>query len=357
MYDPRPHERLVPAANLISYHVLVIGIRLVFFAAVLFVLFMPEVVSACTCVRSPSACDTTWKSGEVVFLGTVTAKVPIANRVREGEYRPPKGNEFHFSKVETFRGQIAKGEEIVVQTGNGGGDCGYPFIVGTTYLVYASTHDNQFTTSICSKTAPEVLVSGVLRELRKVRDGNPPATLFGTIGIGPRGAGYEDLLESKPLAGIRVRAIGSTTLHYSTTTDHSGAYSFKSLPSGTYRLEMELPKGLSTWQQNRGMPFTVQVGLVGSEGGCRADLFARPDGRISGVVTDAGGPIAGFVTVKPDDPEEAEAASRRGGLPGYETEDGNFSLQQIPPGRYVLLFYPKIAGQVRFDRAVHSDQQ
>ena len=110
--------------------------------------------------------------------------------------------------------------------------------------------------------------------------------------------------------------------------------------------EVDLPEGISTWQRNRGDTTTVPIGTEGLSG-CRTDLFARPDGRISGwVVDDTGNGLAGFVTVKPADPKEAEAASRRGGLPGYTTEDGYFTLWLLPPGRYRLQFQPKIDGNI-----------
>src|SRR5206468_8982331 len=65
--------------------------------------------------------------------------------------------------------------------------CALPisFVVGTSYLVYASTSDRQLTTGICSGTKPEVMVGGLLKELRAVRDGTRVDDLFGTIGIGP----------------------------------------------------------------------------------------------------------------------------------------------------------------------------
>jgi len=122
------------------------------------------------------------------------------------------------------------------------------------------------------------------------------------------------------------------------------------------RVKVDLPSGMSTWQRNRGDTMTIQIGAEGLSS-CRTDEFARPDGSISGqVVDDAGVGLPGFVNIKPVDPKEAEAASRRGGLPGYETEDGNFELPLLPPGRYRLFFYPKIDGKVRLDVLAGSSQ-
>jgi hypothetical protein len=77
------------------------------------------------------------------------------------------------------------------------------------------------------------------------------------------------------------------------------------------------------------------------------NVFVRPDCQISGTVVDATGTrLPGFVTLEPADPKEAAAARQRGGLPGDETEDGNFKLPQLPPGRYRLVFSPKIGSRV-----------
>lgn len=316
--------------------------------ALLLIALAASAVSACSCIFSPP-CSQTWKSGEVIFVGTVTGKIPADTPETAGRLNYlAQRFAFQFSVSESFRGPAIAGQEIVVYTGAGGGDCGYPFAVGESYLVYASNYKGQLTTGICAPTSPTVMVPSVVRQLRALQSGQPADALFGTIGTAPQGVGYDDLIEAKPLADIRVRAIGDGIPERSTTTDRDGSYSFESLPPGAYRVEVDLPKGMSTWQKNKGETITVTIGPEGSTG-CRTDVFARPDGRVTGVVVDdSGRGVPGFVTIKPADPKEAEAASRRGGMSGYTTEDGNFTLWLLPPGRYRLLFHPKIDGQVNF---------
>lgn len=320
--------------------------RLCFF--VLLYITLPGVALACTCARSESTCGGEWKHGEVVFLGKVTAKVPRETKARVGDQEIVKDrrNEFTFSVIDSFQGNAGVGDDIVVETGLGGGDCGYPFFVGSTYLVYANFYNNKLTTGICNQTAPEVQAKSVIRQLRAVREGAVAASLFGTIGVAPRGNGYEDLMESNPLAEVRVRAISSTAKNYSATTDADGVYTFESLPRDTYRLEVELPVGYSTWLRNQGKEIQFEIG-AGST--CRVDVWARVDGRISGVVVNAlGQPFDGFVTLRPVDRALAERTRLRGGLPGSTTQDGKFLLWQIPAGRYVLVFHPKVGGRVDF---------
>jgi hypothetical protein len=66
-------------------------------------------------------------------------------------------------------------------------------------------------------------------------------------------------------------------------------------------------------------------------------------------VDGAGRALVGFVTIQPADPSEAALAQRQGGLPGYEMgPDGKFSLPQLFPGRYRLLFHPRTGATVNF---------
>jgi hypothetical protein len=325
-----------------------------FIAAVFFIVFIPSAGRACSCVGT-GGCDTGWKHGQIVFVGEVRAKDAI----------PREGNDLnstflnriavHFSVQEVLAGRVVSQKDTIVTTGVGGGDCGYPFVVGQTYLVYASTYQDRISTSICTQTRPAVMAGGLMRQLRAVSKQVEQATLFGIIGTAPRGNGYEDQIESKALAGVRVRAIGSKGLDYSATSDDQGVYAFGFLPADTYQVEVDLPTGLSTWQQNTGKPIVLPIGITEDSRGCALDVFARPDGRVSGVVVDGDGKaVAGFVTIVPADPKEAEAAQQRGGLPGFESADGKFTLWQIPPGRYQLTFYPKVNGQVSFRNQFRS---
>lgn len=320
--------------------------RQLFFAACVLTALTPALASACSCVSSSAPCNQTWKSGEVIFRGTVVSRFHAGTPSPAGVYPVSSQLGFRFSVSESYRGPAVAGQEIVVNTGNGGGDCGYPFAVGISYLVYAFTDKDGLSTNICTPTSPAVMVAAVIPQLRALQNGQRVDDLFGTIGSAPKGVGYEDLIQTTPLADVTVRVIGKRTPERSTTTDKDGVYTFPTLPSDTYRVEIDLPAGMSTWQRNRGDKVSIQIGAEGVFG-CRTDLFARPDGQISGwVVDDTGNGLAGFVSITPADVKEAEAANRRGGLPGYTTEDGSFKLSLLPPGRYRLRFQPKIDAQI-----------
>jgi hypothetical protein len=283
-----------------------------------------------------------------VFLGKVTAKIDLATPATAETFNL-SGYAVHFSVAENFHGVSDSGTEAVVYTGSGGGDCGYPFVVGTSYLVYAGVgSDGRLSTGICNGTQPEIMVGGVLKQLRAIRDAGHGFDLVGTVFVLPKGAGYADQVESQPLEGVPVRVIGSHGASFSTVTDPHGAYSFDWLPPDTYNLEERLPVGFTLAQGAALQPFVITAADKQVPGfACNLDIYAKPDGQISGIVVDlAGRGVPGFLTLQPTDPKEAKAAFQRGGLPGDETEDGKFSLPQLPPGRYRLVFSPKIGSRV-----------
>lgn len=310
--------------------------------AVLSLLFcIPSLLDACSCVGIASKCDRGWNSGETIFVG----KTISMERVWPPESAFLSSYAARFTVEEHLRGADSLSAEVVVYTGVGGGDCGYPFVSGISYLVYASRigGDSRLHAGICSETKPAVMAGGVLNQLRAVRDHRQPDMVFGTIGMAPRGSRFDDLVDSRTLDNVRVRATDIRGRSFQTQTDDHGVYAFALLPAGSYTIEPDLPPGFAKPAQ-----LTAEVGS--SEFACRVDDFARPDGRIEGTVVDAAGrALAGFVTIQPADPSEAVLARRQGGLPGFETgSDGKFSLPQLPPGRYRLIFNPRAGAAVNF---------
>ena len=59
--------------------------------------------------------------------------------------------------------------EIEVRTGTSPVDCGFPFVVGATYLVFARAEGGTISTGICSRTA------AVTEALRDLADLGSPA--------------------------------------------------------------------------------------------------------------------------------------------------------------------------------------
>jgi hypothetical protein len=293
----------------------------------------------------------------VIFVGTVTARVPLDRVAVASSPSSIVGRAvaYSFRVAETLRGPNTDGQEIVVETGEGGGDCGYLFQIGKEYLVYTTTYQNRLTTSICTKTQPKIMVGALLRQLRNLRDGQATDSLFGTIGTPQHGVQQVELVEKKTLAQVRVRLTSSDKRQYSTLTDSEGIYSFRVLPPDNYQMEVDLPTGLSTWQQNTGKPFIVRIWENKNLMGCRVDVVALPDGRISGTVVNSKGKgLTGFVTLKPASQNQVDPPYSGSKFPGSATKNGAFTLYQVPPGKYRLLFYPNVGGNLIFTNQTTS---
>ena len=86
---------------------------------------------------------------------------------------------FQVCVIESFRGSQKAGEIVSVQTGSGGGDCGYEFRIGAKYLIDASRQNDVFFTTICTLTAPVEQSEVELRALRNIAAGQRVPDLTG----------------------------------------------------------------------------------------------------------------------------------------------------------------------------------
>ncbi len=139
---------------------------------------------------------------------------------------------YHFSVDEAFKG--VNTAEIDVDSENAG--CGYHFKAGETYLVYSyADKDHSLRASSCSPTRPMEKAAALLQQLRNARDGQPVASLFGTVrreqgnfpgAIVPGSDG--------PLRNIVVRLMSSAGRMFSAQTDEMGRYAFYNIAPGTY---------------------------------------------------------------------------------------------------------------------------
>ncbi len=192
--------------------------------------FGQDVFAGCTCSLPGGKCGRGWSSGQVIFLGKVTADIEteapvVRDSGAEGSEifppgsikEPPRNHAVHFFIAESFRGEGQPGQDIVVHTGVDergprDGDCSYSFVVGVSYLVYASRVGDSLSTSICTFTSPEVAAFGVLRELRAIRDGQPVDSLFGAVSLlSPKAERpLLSLTKMRPLGDVAVRVTDST---------------------------------------------------------------------------------------------------------------------------------------------------
>lgn len=124
-----------------------------------FVWSKPEEASACSCAMPPSV-DQAFEEAKAVFSGKVVGITKSKKSWNRG-------------KTVTFQvNEVWKGEEkskLVIKTGLDDGDCGFPFVEGEEYLVFATVNDfygeNTLSTNICQRTARLAEASEELAEL------------------------------------------------------------------------------------------------------------------------------------------------------------------------------------------------
>src|SRR5262245_55689686 len=122
--------------------------KYILFATLLFLPVTRTDVYACDCAGNRPPCEAYWEAS-AVFAGIVTNSSLISVKDGDQQYQQRLVS---FAIEEAFRGPHETSAEVI--TGVWDGDCGFGFIRGERYLVYAYTNpqDNKLYTSICQRT-------------------------------------------------------------------------------------------------------------------------------------------------------------------------------------------------------------
>ena len=126
----------------------------------------PSVSSACSCVGVPSV-EKEFGWSNAVFSGKV---VEIKeNRSLRGSF----SKSVLFEVSNTWKG--VKQSQIIIATGQNGGDCGFDFTVGEKYLVYSMESEmygkKALSTTICDRTK---LLNSSQEDLQILGEGKVP---------------------------------------------------------------------------------------------------------------------------------------------------------------------------------------
>ena len=144
----------------------VIPILSIIFICFLFLLSFPTNASACSCAELPSV-EEEFERSQAVFSGRV---------VDVREKRSIKGYQTKsvlFEVTNTWKG--VKQSQIIITTGQGGGDCGFNFKEGQEYLVYVNKSTmyggKTLVSTICDRTNE---LSVLQEDLKILGEGQPP---------------------------------------------------------------------------------------------------------------------------------------------------------------------------------------
>jgi 5-hydroxyisourate hydrolase-like protein (transthyretin family) len=165
-----------------------------------------------------------------------------------------------------------------------------------------------------------------------------PAPAPQAIASATRIAGHViDETAGLPLAGVRVFLYRqpNTGLQGVALTDETGEYAFTGIPPGTYLLGMNKLGYFPTRRQ------VVQVGSGADLSG--TDLKMAKGGEIAGRLLDANGRPESGVSMAAIQIEESGRLN-----PGVTTDrtttSGEFTVQSLPPGTYILIANGAITG-------------
>lgn len=282
-------------------------------------------VEACSCIAPGPPCQAYWKSS-TVFVGQVTAMAEATHT--EERMAGFAQRLVRFAVTEPLR--EVSGTTVEAYTGMGGGDCGYAFKVGESYLVYAhrNPQNNKLYASICSRTRLLQEAGEDLDYIRSLAKAEPGGTIFGSVTRFRRGNADVSYQPKGPMERVRLTIEGAGPSR-EVMTDGKGEYRITGVAPGSYKVKVTLPEGLWTYETER----KVEV----QDRGCALINYTlEPDTSLGGGIVDEQGQPATKITVDLVPSEQINERHMRGKLMTHTNEEGRFEFRSIPPGKYLL---------------------
>ncbi|MFN0105446.1 MAG: hypothetical protein ACKV2U_25580 [Bryobacteraceae bacterium] len=177
-----------------------------------------------------------------VFRGT-------AGKVRA----PVFGHEIaiEFQVAETFSGTSLQ-KTVEVRTPSGMTACGYGFLQGREYLVFASKANGAYHTNACTSTRPLVTASAWIRLLRAIRDKGPIPALFGFTGTvpypgWPHASANGRMIYPEAVGQVALQAIDRNAKIAPVVSRADGSFEFGPLPQRKYEVRVTAPNEYRIW--------------------------------------------------------------------------------------------------------------
>jgi hypothetical protein len=295
--------------------------------------FTTNALASCPRRLPGPPCVEYWRA-DAVFTGVASRVVKIPYDT----YGPYFRTTVHFTIEESFKGVGGTGVVLDLH------ECGHSFKEGERYLVYAHRNPNNQQLSVrvgSTRTQPISEAAEDLKYLRGLASAEDGSRVFGKVAQFGFNIKRNDVI-AEALKNIKVILEG-TDHRQEVFTDSEGRYEFRRLPTGTYKIQAELPAHLSFPKHT--------IKTTGRE--CVPyDISPWTRGYIAGRVLDVNGKplISVPVSIVPAgvSAEEMDAESKDKSVwPLAYTDDvGRFRFAQLPPGRYLL-----IINRTEFDRS------
>jgi hypothetical protein len=285
----------------------------------------------CECVGATRPCE--YLRSATAFVGTILETVPAKHALEKDSWTA--GYSMRFAVETSLSGAL--GNEITIETGSGGGDCGTPFEPGERLLIFAyKGKDGQLWTGMCSGNRPLPVDSNrdeIVDNLQSLI-GTGVANIFGrVVSVKPvwRDRDVEEKSPSRPIPNLvlHITAAGYTA---STKTADDGSYEFGGLPPGKYTVTPEVSRKLDFDHED--FDTRYQADLVRGE--CADVSFKlEPTTSIKGKVTVPLGAHPKTVEVVAI-PANWKGVHDFEGVWDIVDDDNRFRLWPLPPGDYYV---------------------
>ncbi|HXH68884.1 MAG TPA: hypothetical protein VNI60_00915 [Pyrinomonadaceae bacterium] len=310
----------------------------------LFTLFFvsPAIIEACSCIGSGPPCQSFWNT-EVVFSGQVT-------EIKDTPAKPASNGDNEFSSMfrtktvrlavtESFRGIEERSVEL--ETGLGGGDCGFAFETGQSYLIYAyrNKETGKLGTGICTRTQLLSKATEDLEYFRGLKDAKAGGTVYGKVTKYLIRKSDDEYKPNPPLQNIRLTFLGNGN-SYEALTDEKGEYRLSNLAAGEYKMRVKVPEGMWGFEKEQ----TIKI----PDKGCAVTYTALATKTfLSGKIqTDEAAPAA-KIAVNLIPVEQIGERYQKDTYFAYTDEQGRYLFKEIPAGTYYL--------GIRLDRSGDPD--
>jgi hypothetical protein len=274
----------------------------------------PAEANACSC-REWTPCES-FNNASVVFIGRAvssTHKLPWKNS--KGEAVEQEAGTVTFSVEQSYKG--IGGPHISIHIMSVCSPMG--ITKGERYLLYAYESQGQLVTGSChrSRAADTEYAKEDLQFLHNLPKEGVGGRLYGEVGVNKGGG------KPVPLAGITVIAENETRQQFKVVTDDKGRYELSGLKPGKYQVTSLLPAHYEVYEPER------EISI--SDRGCASNNYwANINGMVSGRVVDAQGRRA------PARLRLVSVENARQSFLGSAYNDGEFEIDGVPPGRYLL---------------------
>jgi Carboxypeptidase regulatory-like domain len=297
-----------------------VGVR---FAFVLLALTAARDAQACSCMDSGPPCQS-YFTAQAVFAGTVRSITPIGPQPAYGD-----AVRVEFDDVVTYRGEGGTTQSVV--TAANGASCGFEFMRGERYVVYASAAKTEASLSTwsCSRTRHVADAADDLVFFETLSAAATGPRVFGAVTHTETGLVRHETRDLGPVPNLRLTLRSSTATHEA-RTDASGRYEFNGLVPERYQLTVERSSELVPYER----PEQI-VNLTDRRGCAERNFIVHFDGRVDGTVIDRSGDPVANIRVQMMPFEQVHSRDAPDTIGATTDAAGRFEFTELTPGRYV----------------------